>query len=98
MDTRIMLKRGDGGQSHATERPCLEPLVSRYIAIEGQTRKLEECQREQDSLAREIKYPNTSRPRGAQAKLIRAIQKAADKCHRILVALRLLRKGPKRNW
>ena len=99
MDKRIdtSVKKGVGGQPHASSRPPLEPVVSRYMAIEGQKRKLEDCRKEQlslqqDALMTEIKHPNKSRLHGAQMKLVRAIQKAADKCHSILIALRLLRK------
>jgi hypothetical protein len=99
MDKRLntQLKKGKGGQTHASERPLLEPVVSRYMAIEAETRELEDCRREQGILAREIKHPNKSHPHGVRVKLVRAIKRAADKCHRLLVALRLLRKGPNRN-
>jgi len=92
-----LVKRGVGGQPHASSRPPLETVVSRYMAIEGQKRKLEKCREEQlslqqDALIAEIKHPNKSRQYGAQMKLVRAIQETADKCHSILIALRVLRK------
>jgi hypothetical protein len=67
------------------------------MAIEGQKRKLEDCRKEQlllqqDALITEIKHPNKSRLHGAPMKLVRAIQKAADRCRCILITLRLLRK------
>jgi|ERR1700691_1554760 hypothetical protein len=99
MDKRIdtLVKKGVGGQPHASSRPPLEPVVSRHMAIEGQKRKLEDCRKEQlslqqDALITGIKHPNKSRLHGESMKLMRAIQKNADKCHRILIALRLLRK------
>jgi len=94
MDT--LVKKGVGGQPHASSRPPLEPVVSRYMAIEGQKRKLEDCRKEQLSLQQDApiteKHPNKTRLHGAPMKLMRAIQKKADKCHCVLIALRLLRK------
>jgi hypothetical protein len=40
------------------------------MAIEGEVRKLADCRKEQDSLAREMKHPNKSRLPGAQIKLV----------------------------